>query len=77
MTACCKKSKKNKKQKILYNLYYIGWGVLVVCSHGTEDDDDAGEVSPHQTQGIFNDEAVLLPILLHDRPSPQQRNHLM
>lgn len=75
MTACCKKSKK--KQKILYNLYYIGWRILVVCSHGTEDDDDAGEVSPHQTQGIFSDEAVLLPILLHDRPSPQQGNHLM
>lgn len=76
MTACCKKSKK-KNQKILYNLYYIGWGVLVVCSHGTEDDDDAGEVSPHQTQGIFSDEAVLLPILLYNRPSPQQGNHLM
>lgn len=75
MTPLCKKSKK--KKKILYNLYNIGWGVLVVCSHGTEDDDDAGEVSPHQTQGIFNDEAVLLPISLHHRPSPQQGNHLM
>lgn len=71
------RGKKSKNKKILYNLYNIGWGVLVVCSHGTEDDDDAGEVGPHQTQGLLNDEAVLLPIFLNNRPSPQQGNHLM